>query len=133
MNESSQAGAGPLEPSVRPCPFCGSMKGEDESGETYRWRRWRCECGATGPEVSCTITMASSRGGRDVREARRLAIEAWNDRDDSDLKAAKHFADLWYFVMDESPMAFEKIVCEHQPKRWMDEAQKLYVAKRYGA
>lgn len=72
---------GPLEPSVRPCPFCSSTNGSEEQGETYRWIRWRCaECGATGPEVRCNITAASSRGGRDEREARKLALDAWNER-----------------------------------------------------
>ncbi len=39
------------------------------------------------------------------------------------------FADLWYFVMDEAPLAFESIVTNHSPARWMDEAHKLMRAK----
>jgi hypothetical protein len=39
--------------------------------------------------------------------------------------ALKGFADLWYFVMDEAPREFERIVAEHQPKAWLQEAAKL--------
>ena len=42
-----------------------------------------------------------------------------------DLKAMTSFADLWYFVMDEQPMAFEKIVCEYTPAQWMHQAHLL--------
>jgi hypothetical protein len=69
--------AGPLEPTVRPCPFCGGTDGTDEQGETYRWRLWRCSCGATGPEVRCYIS-GSGQGG--VKEARQIALSAWNER-----------------------------------------------------
>jgi hypothetical protein len=48
-------------------------------GETYRWRLWQCsDCGAKGPEVRCQISGAG-RGGE--AEARRLALEAWNERE----------------------------------------------------
>ena len=67
----------PLEPTVRPCPFCGGTKGTDEQGETYRWRLWRCACGVAGPEVRCYIS-GSGQGG--VKEARKLALAAWNER-----------------------------------------------------
>ena len=60
-----------------PCPFCGSMNGTDLAGETYRWRLWKCECGAQGPDVRCNIT-GSGQGG--VKEARELAIAEWNTR-----------------------------------------------------
>lgn len=71
--------AGQVEPSVRPCPFCGSLNGTDQMGETYRWRLWQCsDCGAKGPEVRCQISGAG-RGGES--EARRLALEAWNERE----------------------------------------------------
>jgi len=67
------------EPSERieACPFCGSTNGADEMGQTYRWRLWRCECGATGPETRCNIT-GSGQGG--VKEARALALAEWNTR-----------------------------------------------------
>ena len=42
-----------------------------------------------------------------------------------DLKTAQYFAELWYFVMDEIPLEFEKIVCTCSPANWMDEAVKL--------
>ena len=78
MEQTSQAVLGPVEPTVRPCPFCGSSKGSDEQGETYRWRLWRCgECGACGPETHCNIT-GSGMGG--VKEARALALREWNRR-----------------------------------------------------
>jgi Lar family restriction alleviation protein len=61
-----------------PCPFCGSTNGTYEQGETYRWILWTCaECGAKGPAVRCNIT-GSGTGG--MKEARMLAVEAWNKR-----------------------------------------------------
>ena len=48
----------------------------------------------------------------------------------ADLKAMEGFADLWYFVSDEAPLEFEKIVAEYSPGRWLDEAAKLRAAKR---
>ena len=88
MNETTQpAVAGPVEPTVRPCPFCGSANGADQMGETYRWRRWECnDCGAKGPEVRCNISGAG-RGGE--AKARQLALEAWNERDDAALTQAR--------------------------------------------
>jgi hypothetical protein len=46
------------------------------------------------------------------------------------LKAMEGFADLWYFVSDEAPLEFEKIVAEYSPGRWLGEAHKLRAAKR---
>lgn len=40
------------------------------------------------------------------------------------------FANLWYFVMDEEPLAFERIVTEMSSQSWMDEAAKLRRGKR---
>lgn len=74
---NTAAGASPVDCRVRPCPFCGDVGGTDEMGETYRWRRWKCGCGAQGPDVPCNIT-GSGQGG--VKEARKLAAEAWNAR-----------------------------------------------------
>lgn len=45
-------------------------------------------------------------------------------------RAFKGFADLWYYVMDEKPREFERIVAEFAPNRWMTEAHKLYRASR---
>jgi len=78
MNTETTVGAGPVDQRVKPCPFCGGSSGGDEQGETYRWRLWRCaECGACGPETRCNIT-GSGQGG--VKEARQLAMQAWNER-----------------------------------------------------
>lgn len=44
--------------------------------------------------------------------------------------ATKDFADLWYFVMDEAPLEFERIVSEWAPSRWLDQASKLRAEKR---
>ena len=52
------------------------------------------------------------------------------DRLHADLRALKDFADLWYFVMDEAPLEFAKIVNEWSPQRWLDEATKLRWMKR---
>ena len=48
----------------------------------------------------------------------------------ADLKAMEGFADLWYFVSDEAPLEFEKIVNDWSPGRWLGEAAKLRAAKR---
>jgi hypothetical protein len=48
----------------------------------------------------------------------------------ADLKAMEGFADLWYFVSDEAPLDFERIVCEYTPGRWLTEAWKLRAAAR---
>lgn len=42
---------------------------------------------------------------------------------------SNEWADLWYFVMDEAPMEFERIVATYTPARWHAEAWKLYRAK----
>lgn len=44
---------------------------------------------------------------------------------EQDLKVHKEFTDLWYFVMDEKPLEFERIVATYPPARWMDVAHKL--------
>lgn len=44
--------------------------------------------------------------------------------------AEKRWGELWYFVSDEEPMKFEKIVSEWTPRRWIDQAFKLMAAKR---
>lgn len=61
--------------------------------------------------------------------------ELWEALDEieslrADLKAMEGFADLWYFVSDEAPLEFEKIVAEYSPGRWLGEAAKLRAAKR---
>jgi hypothetical protein len=39
------------------------------------------------------------------------------------------WADLWYFVMDEAPLEFERIVTTVSPSQWHSEAHKLMRAK----
>lgn len=39
------------------------------------------------------------------------------------------WAELWYFVMDEAPTEFERIVTTFSPKVWHQEAHKLMRAK----
>lgn len=48
----------------------------------------------------------------------------------AELAAEKKWGELWYFVSDEEPLAFEKIVSEWTPSRWIDQAYKLMAAKR---
>lgn len=50
-----------------------------------------------------------------------------------DLATQKFFGDLWYFVMDESPLEFEKIVSEYQPAQWLHQAVQLRNAKKNAA
>jgi hypothetical protein len=44
-------------------------------------------------------------------------------------EASNPWADCWYFVMDEAPMEFERIVTTYPPARWHDEAHKLMRTK----
>lgn len=48
----------------------------------------------------------------------------------AEIKRLSEFADLWYFVMDEAPRDFERIVAEYQPKAWLQEAAKLRAARK---
>ena len=59
-----------------------------------------------------------------------MAVELQRLRDENeqlraDLKTEKGWSDLWYFVSDEAPMQFEKIVTDWTPSRWIGEAAKL--------
>jgi hypothetical protein len=62
--------------------------------------------------------------GGDVPISEQVKRMAW------DAAAMKGFADLWYFVMDEAPREFEKIVAEYSPTQWMQEASKLKMAMK---
>jgi hypothetical protein len=44
---------------------------------------------------------------------------------EEDLRVAKSFGDLWYFVMDENPSGFEKIISEWSSSFWLDKAIDL--------
>ncbi len=48
----------------------------------------------------------------------------------AEIKRLREFAELWYFVMDEAPRDFERIVSEYQPKAWLQEAAKLRAARK---
>lgn len=58
------------------------------------------------------------------------ALLAERDALAKDVAVMKGFADLWYFVMDEIPREFEKIVAEYQPAQWMHEAAKRKAAMK---
>lgn len=47
-----------------------------------------------------------------------------------EIERLRDFADLWYFIMDEAPRDFERIVAEYQPKAWLEQAAKLRRAKK---
>ena len=66
------------------------------------------------------------------REAQEIAAAAQAERDAlrAELESEKQWGRLWYFVSDEAPLAFEKIVCEHTPSRWIQEAHKLRAAMK---
>lgn len=49
--------------------------------------------------------------------------------DTRDTAPANEWADLWYFVMDEAPLEFERIVTTVSPSQWHSEAHKLMRAK----
>lgn len=46
-------------------------------------------------------------------------------RDAAPTDAQDEWADLWYFVMDEAPLEFERIVTTVSPSQWHSEAHKL--------
>ena len=48
----------------------------------------------------------------------------------ADLAAERRWGELWYFVSDEAPLEFERIVIEWTPSRWIDQAHKLMSEKR---
>jgi hypothetical protein len=71
-------------------------------------------------------------GGDYGKEAAALLVQQAHQiaslRDELD--AERKWGELWYFVSDEEPMKFEKIVSEWTPSRWIDQAYKLMAAKR---
>jgi hypothetical protein len=85
----------------------------------------RLEAAAHAWENSLTVYGDHMPSPAMLREAK-----AEIERLRADLKAMEGFADLWYFVSDEAPLQFEKIVAEYSPGRWLGEAHKLRAAKR---
>lgn len=62
---------------AKPCPFCGSHRGEIVHGTTYRWRVYRCsECDTRGPEIA-RIDIWTDEG---IAACKAEAIAAWNER-----------------------------------------------------
>lgn len=62
--------------------------------------------------------------------ANMTAILAHVDAQEAEIERLREFAELWYFVMDEAPRDFERIVSEYQPKAWLQEAAKLRAARK---
>lgn len=60
----------------------------------------------------------------------RKPVPLYTHPQQDEIERLRGFADLWYFVMDEAPREFERIVAEHSPKQWMQEAAKLRAAAR---
>lgn len=58
------------------------------------------------------------------------AILAHVEAQAAEIERLRDFADLWYFIMDEAPRDFERIVAEYQPKAWLEQAAKLRRAKK---
>ena len=56
-----------------------------------------------------------------ICEIRRLRAEVASEQ---------KWGELWYFVSDDAPGEFERIVSEWTPSRWIGEAQKLMAEKR---
>jgi hypothetical protein len=70
-----------------------------------------------------------------LQSLRNMGNEAEDAADEivrlrAELSIEKRWGELWYFVSDEEPMKFEKIVSEWTPSRWIDQAFKLMAAKR---
>jgi len=70
-----------------------------------------------------------------VDMADRIRFAYWRDRaalatrDSAPSDGPNAWADLWYFVMDEAPMEFERIVTTVSSSQWHSEAHKLMRAK----
>lgn len=58
------------------------------------------------------------------------AIQDKLEAQEAEIERLREFAELWYFVMDEAPRDFERIVSEYQPKAWLQEAAKLRAARK---
>lgn len=67
---------------------------------------------------------------RSCTTANIAAILAHVEAQAAEIKRLREFAELWYFVMDEAPRDFERIVSEYQPKAWLQEAAKLRAARK---
>lgn len=63
-----------------PCPFCGNTNIDVCEGTTFRWRQAICrECGGRSGEVRIQ-TFGDGTPEQWEQEAKREAIEAWNQR-----------------------------------------------------
>jgi hypothetical protein len=71
-------------------------------------------------------------GGDYGKEAAALLVEQAHQIESlrDELRIEKQWGELWYFVSDEAPLEFERIVSEWTPGRWIGEAHKLMKAKR---
>lgn len=70
---------------------------------------------------------------RDVKTNEPVCIVCLSneiDRLRAELEIERQWGKLWYFVSDEAPLAFEKIVAEWSPNRWIDQAHKLMADRR---
>ena len=108
-------------------------------------------CNATFPILAVRRTMAAAADtiaeqaaevAKHASDCERMA-EALNrmaaGREAAEQRAARceqapnPWADLWYFVMDEAPIEFERIVTTCAPDRWHHEAHILMRAKHPAA
>lgn len=135
----TDAGGSPVERPVRPDPMRDAFEAwynndgqwpaaveRSSYGPGYKlgaadhaWNAWQ----ACWPLARAAIYSAEQA---QIEAPLRAEIERLR----ADLKAMEGFADLWYFVSDEAPLAFEKIVADYSPGRWLTEAHKLRAAKR---
>lgn len=73
---------------------------------------------------------AAEWDGKSIPDAAWLGWKARSaSRQEGKTDAPNPWADCWYFVMDEAPLEFERIVTTYPPARWHDEAHKLMRAK----
>lgn len=102
------------------------------------WERYpRRDTEQTGDYIAAVsdalrALMDEKRQAAQSVDSEKEALRQENEKLRADLKAMEGFADLWYFVSDEAPLDFEKIVAEYSPSRWLTEANKLRTAKRGG-
>jgi hypothetical protein len=93
----------------------GNMLAEHEREDTFIRR----------VKAYMQLTSVSTQPALTALLSERTALLARVGELEEDLRVAKSFGDLWYFVMDENPSGFEKIISEWSSSFWLDKAIDL--------
>ncbi|OPZ11101.1 MAG: hypothetical protein BWZ07_02259 [Alphaproteobacteria bacterium ADurb.BinA280] len=98
LNEKKPtADEGPVQRTVRPCPFCGGTDVQVVDGSTFRWRLAQCQgCGAQAGDVRIQTAGDGTRLDWECK-ATRLALDEWNawaGFGRSDMQTATHHPEV---------------------------------------